>query len=126
MDISSGNLSGQSLILQPHRVEFLPNSSLFVVVDDADKSIVLLNEKGEILSRAGGEGRGPGEFQSIVQLHIGYDNRIYLLDMLLFRITVYEIANDQLRSTDTFSYKNPPCTLIERHLCDRIRQFRRI
>ncbi len=86
----------------------MPNSGLLVVVDDADKSIVLLNEQGEILSRAGGEGRGPGEFQSIVQLHVGYDYRIYLLDMLLFKITVYEIANDQLRSTDTFSYKNPP------------------
>ncbi|MCW9706171.1 6-bladed beta-propeller [Fodinibius salsisoli] len=108
ISVSSENIPISSSIQQPHRVKVLQNNGYLVVVDDANKSIMLLNKKGEVLSTVGREGRGPEEFLNITQLHVSDDGRIFLLDMLLFRITVYEFFNDELRYVDTFPYKNPP------------------
>lgn len=105
---TSGNLAIPSSVLQPRRMETLKNTGHIVVIDDADKSIALINEQGKLLSEAGGEGRGPGEFQNIAQLHIGNEGRIYLLDMLAFRITVYEVADGKLEYIEALPYKNPP------------------
>ncbi|WP_148898225.1 hypothetical protein [Fodinibius salinus] len=77
------------------------------MVDAADQTIVLITKEGKVLSVAGGEGKGPGEFQRIVQLHVGADGRIYCLDMLLFRITVFEVRDKQLQYVESISYENP-------------------
>lgn len=107
MQVSSGNLPLPSSILQVRRVRALENSDQFVVVDGADRSIALVDRKGELLSKTGGEGRGPEQFLNIAQLHVGQNGRIYLLDMLLFRITVYEVENNALQYVDAYTYKNP-------------------
>lgn len=107
-EVASGSLGIPSSVLQPRRMETLKSTGHLVVIDDADKSIALINKQGKLLSEAGGEGRGPGEFQNIAQLHIGNEGRIYLLDMLAFRITVYEVADGKLEYIEALSYKNPP------------------
>jgi len=96
---------GSSALIMPKRLGVTDNGRL--IVEDADKIIHLMSDEGEILHTAGGEGSGPGEFQSITQLHIGFNDRLYLRDGKLFRINVYEIVNDELKFIRTIGYKNP-------------------
>lgn len=107
-DVTVNNWNLPDSILQPHRMKVLQAGKLLLVVDNADKTLSLLDDQGNILSQKGGEGRGPAEFKSIVQLHIGNSGLVYLLDMILFRITVFEVDNNGLKYIDTISYENPP------------------
>lgn len=43
----------------------------FFVWDDASKAIHVFSEKGDLIRTFGREGEGPGEFSSIVGLHVG-------------------------------------------------------
>lgn len=67
-----------------------------VVVDHSNWSLHLLNMDGNPISTAGGIGRGPGEFAGINHLEIGPDQKLYVLDKKLKRITVYSILDDSL------------------------------
>lgn len=107
IEISSTELPSHPSIFQPHRIKILRNGEYFILADDSDKSLVLMNRQGEIVSKVGGEGRGPQEFESIIQIHVGCDEKIYILDMILFRITVFELVDDKLEYHDMFNFKNP-------------------
>lgn len=67
-----------------------------VVVDHSNWSLHLLDVDGEPISTAGGIGRGPGEFAGINYLGIGPDQKLYVLDKKLKRVTVYSILDDSL------------------------------
>lgn len=79
-----------------------------VILDYATMEIVLTDRNGDIMFKTGGEGQGPGEFEGMMQAHIGADGRLYVIDGLQFRISVYNIAQEMLNLIDAFSYKNPP------------------
>ncbi|NGP90098.1 6-bladed beta-propeller [Fodinibius halophilus] len=105
--VTTDTLFVDDSVLEPRRIRKLPQSNRFVLFDEATNMISLIDRQGNILSEAGGEGRGPGEFQQVVQLHIGSDGRIYCLDMLQFRITIFEVRDRQLEYIKSISYKNP-------------------
>lgn len=107
LNISERVIALPSEIFIPHMIEPLINRGHFLIIDQLDKKIVLINGDGDVLSSAGGEGRGPGEFEMFSQLHIGVDDRIYIHDPSQFRITVYDIIQDELIYIESISYKNP-------------------
>lgn len=83
------------------------SNSKFILIDHSTKQIILADSEENELYRTGGEGRGPGEFQSIIWAGLGNDNRLYVVDGLQFRISVYDINDSSLKFTNTLSYKNP-------------------
>ena len=86
----------------------LKNCNQLVVVDRANLNIILVDKDGDELNRAGGEGQGPGEFQSILSPFIDYNNRLYTIDGISKRITVYKINNEELNYVSSISYEEPP------------------
>lgn len=86
----------------------IENCEQLIIVDGANENLLLVGDKGEVLSRAGGVGRGPGEYQSILSPHIGYDKRLYIIDGILKRVTVYEIVNEKLNYVSSIKYEEPP------------------
>lgn len=102
-EVSITHLDSPSVI-RPLRFTAVPDSEYLISVDMADWTIVLLNRTGEELDRIGGSGRGPGEFGRMGRLHIGHDRRLYLLDSMLRRMTVFEIVQGELQYADTIPY----------------------
>lgn len=94
-------------IYQPNGPVTTKNCQRLIVSDYAEKKLFLLNPAGNVIHQTGGEGRGPEEYQSILNPHMGEDDRLYVLDTLLFRINIYEITDDQLEFIKSVSYKNP-------------------
>jgi hypothetical protein len=86
----------------------LKNCNQLVVVDRANLNLIVAGNNGDELYRTGGEGQGPGEFQSILSPFIDYDNRLYVIDGISKRITVYEIGNEELSLVSSITYKEPP------------------
>lgn len=98
----------KSSILKPNWLIPLDNCESVIIIDDSDKTIKLMGSDGHIFSEVGGEGRGPNEFKSIINPFISKNNRLYIIDGILFRITEYEIENQKLNfvKTSQFSYPN--------------------
>ena len=96
LEANSRVISGSTPILFPLWVLAVPETNLLIVADNTDKTIRLFDENGPEYSKAGGEGRGPGEFESINQLHLGYDKRLYVLDLKLKRLNIFDIDNEVL------------------------------
>lgn len=94
-------------IIQPNAVELINNGNNIIVSDFAKNQLFYLKSDGEILSVAGGSGRGPGEYELLTRMTLGNDHRIYVHDGILRRITVYEIADSEFRLLDTQSYETP-------------------
>jgi hypothetical protein len=92
---------------QPNGLVSTKNCQRLIVSDYAEKKLFLLNPAGKVIHQTGGEGRGPEEFQSILNPNIGSDDRLYVLDPLLFRINIYEITDGHLKFIESVSYKNP-------------------
>ncbi len=66
-----------------------------------------MNHEGQLISKVGGEGGGPGEFKGIIWAHTGSGQKLYIIDALQFRISKYSIENGHLIYEDSFSYRNP-------------------
>lgn len=95
------------------------NDERFVLAVHSDRYIRLLNSDGDILSRAGGRGRGPGEFEMISHLYVGNDRYLYAKDLSLKRVTVFEIENDELVKLNSHTYAEPDLyTLIDFYITD--------
>lgn len=94
-------------VFEPSIIELTIEGNNFVVSDFAQKKLFLLSYDGEILSNAGGIGRGPGEFELITEMHIGSDNHVYVHDGILKRITIYKVVDGEFILLDTKNYKNP-------------------
>lgn len=99
---------GTAQVYEPNFLVTTGECKEIIVKDRSDLTLQLMDEQGKVLSVAGGEGRGPGEFQSIISLHFGYDDRLYVIDSLSLRITIYEIENGELSQIESVSYENPP------------------
>ena len=92
---------------EPFKVTVTSDSTHLVVADRASYVIQLFNQTGtEELSKVGGEGRGPAEFNTISQIHIGHNEALYVLDILLKRITKFHIKNNELRYVTTFNLES--------------------
>ena len=87
----------------PVQILAAPDTDLLVVADYTGQSLRLLDKNGDELSSTGGLGRGPGEFQGINQLYISYNQLLYVVDIQLRRLTVFEIQVEQLAYQTTIS-----------------------
>lgn len=96
LQTNSKIVTGSSTIIFPLWVLAVPESNLLIFAENSDKTIRLFDEKGSEYSAVGGEGRGPGEFENINQLHFGYDKRLYVLDLKLMRLNIFSIDNGGL------------------------------
>ena len=102
---SSGYIASSET--EPFKITVTSDSEYLIVADRASYTIQLIKQAGtEELSKVGGEGRGPGEFNTISQIHIGHDSALYVLDTLLKRITKFNIENDGLHYVTTFNLES--------------------
>lgn len=96
----------QAVGVVPNQLIFDSDHGYLIVASRANNSIMLYDGAGgTLLSATGREGKGPGEFNAISQLHIGYDHALYVLDSTLKRITKYKIENQQLQYVTIFTPK---------------------
>lgn len=91
---------------EPTWITVTPNNEYLIVADRRSYAIQLFNKTGtKALSKVGGEGRGPGEFISISDLHAGKDTAVYVVDLKLSRITKFDIKNRSLSYVTTYKVK---------------------
>jgi len=107
VSVSQKSIPLSSSIVQPVFIVVVNNGNSIVVADNAKKTLFLINQEGEILSQAGMNGRGPGEYEMFSGMHLGYDDRIYVKDSSLRRITTYEVVNNEIRLFETNKYESP-------------------
>lgn len=107
VSVSQKTIPLSSSIIQPVFIDVVKNGSSIVIADNAKKTLFLINQEGEILSQAGRNGRGPGEYEMFSGMHLGYDDRIYVKDSSLRRITTYEVVNNEIRLFETNKYESP-------------------
>lgn len=92
-----------------HAPELIPNAVDFGALQDyslviIDRSLNTINHfdaEGNHLETRGGEGRGPGEYQTIIASDINPDGRVAIADLNSARITVLSLYDDE---EVTFSY----------------------
>lgn len=77
--------------MQPARIMPIPDSKLSIVLDNTGTDVVLIDPDGAELSRAGGRGRGPGEFEALGPTHQDRMGNIYVMDLMLRRFQVFEV-----------------------------------
>jgi hypothetical protein len=68
----------------------------YILVNGADWSVFLLASDGSLVDKAGGSGKGPGEFTAINHVELSDDNQLYILDMTQDRITHFNVRQDGL------------------------------
>lgn len=103
LQIDSGVTFDLSEFVIPYNVEVFPNEGYLVAADRTEKEIHLFDETGKHLGKAGGEGRGPGEFKGSARLHASWDNYLYTYDSVLRRITRFKVNRDGLSYVETYS-----------------------
>lgn len=79
------------IIPMPVYTQLLSDGSL-VIVDYGLKTINHFDSEGSLISTAGGEGRGPGEYQSISAVSIRDDGKVAVADISSAAITVSGIC----------------------------------
>lgn len=62
----------------------------YVIANPFMKNIIIINNKGDIVSIFGRDGEGPGEFRNIQSICADEKNNIFLFDNFLGRITKYD------------------------------------
>lgn len=75
-----------------HRVTdaaFLPNGGL-VVANAGESEVLVVDERGQLSSRLGGTGEGPGEFRALRWVASKSPDSIVAIDLGLRRITLFE------------------------------------
>jgi len=87
----------------PYYLEPFPEAGYVVATDRTEKEIHLFDENGTHVSKAGGEGRGPGEFMGAVNLHAGSDNFLYTYDIILRRINRFRVDSEGLSYVESYS-----------------------
>ena len=66
--------------------------------DKGERTILVFNNEGELIHNVGRDGRGPGEFQSIVALDIA-ENQLKVFDSSQSRISTFSTSNFELLQT---------------------------
>jgi len=71
----------------------LTDDNHMIVADNGTKTLLKYNLNGELVGRTGGGGRGPGEFELINDLKVDDDSLLYVLDLGLSRVSVFNLHN---------------------------------
>jgi len=72
--------------------------------DKAERTIWVFDNDGELVKKLGRDGRGPGEFQSIVALDV-FQDQLVAFDFNLSRISTFSTTNHELQEVLTIDYK---------------------
>lgn len=84
------NLNDSLLLKQPTGIAFSEVTREIWVVETAQHSISVLNEKGVLKRRIGSRGTTPGKFNFPTSLWIDHLGNAYIVDALNFRIQVFD------------------------------------
>lgn len=91
-----GTASNQIVVESKH--------NYIITSNRVDNTIHLYSNRGDsLLSKVGGKGRGPGEFLNISQIHVGYDQKLYVFDVSLMRISTFQIQDNSLVYKEIFT-----------------------
>lgn len=71
--------------------------SLFFIKEIYNQQIIMFNDKGDILKRIGGKGKGPGEFQFILSYNL-FQDKIIVNDLKLYRGSLISIYGDEIET----------------------------
>lgn len=91
--------------VRPLSIEMLPQNEV-AVLDDKLQEVLVFNGEGTFQRRFGGEGKGPGEFQSPQYLNKS-QNYLNVIDAELHRIIQFSYSGDFVQS---YSIKENPYT----------------
>jgi hypothetical protein len=83
------------------------DNSRFILIDNLKNYIIISDKNGIEIFKTGGKGKGPGEYESLMWGHIGSDKRLYIIDGLQFRISIYDIEENYINLISTINYNNP-------------------
>lgn len=111
-EIQSWQISNTELLPNPRNAGFLNDGSL-VVIDGALNTINHFDEFGEIINIYGGEGRGPGEYQTIVDAHISPNGKVAIADLSNTKISLLNLAEDSIVTTDFVSGWNTRVRIVD-------------
>jgi len=104
METESAGFVNQPVEAESYQLAVILGRGHLLAADRVNQSILLFDREGTtLLSSIGREGKGPAEFNVISQLHIGGDNALYVLDILLRRITEIKIENNKLHYVTTYN-----------------------
>ncbi len=92
-----------SKAIAPYDLVQTLDNKYWISSDRLENLIILFDQQGAYLAEAGGRGRGPGEFEGAEVLHVGWDNKLYVLDMRSQRITQYQVDKNGFTYTSSFS-----------------------
>lgn len=112
VEIGSWSISDVETLPNPRYSGFFDDGSL-IVTDASLLTINQFNRDGNLISRHGGQGRGPGEFQTMINVHISPDGLIAVADLSSARISLLNLNNDSIVSTDFVSGWNTRVNIVE-------------
>lgn len=99
--VNSWSIEAPDLIPNPRYAGALEDGGL-VIIDRSLNTINHFDAEGNHLSTRGGEGRGPGEYQTIIAVDFHPDGRIAIADLNSARITILSLYDNE---EITYSYK---------------------
>jgi hypothetical protein len=70
----------------------------FVVANAGSRELLIFDQAGQLVTRAGGEGQGPGEFREIMSLSVGPGDSIFAFDNRQQRLSVFDQRGQFARS----------------------------
>ncbi len=94
----------------PYYLEPVSGGRYIASTDRTENQVHLFDETGTHLAKAGGNGRGPGEFMGAIQLHAGPNQYLYALDLRLHRITRFRVHQGELMYDTSFYVNLEPGT----------------
>lgn len=71
--------------------------SMLMIVNQVERQLLIVNNKGEILNVIGRTGAGPGEFMDITCIAVSPRRSLYLYDHILERFTVFDLNGRLLK-----------------------------
>lgn len=77
-------------------------------LDSHYNEVRVFDANGNFISEAGGPGRGPGELSAPESLVLGRDDRLYVSDRRLLRISVFRFTDSALTYVDSFRLELVP------------------
>jgi hypothetical protein len=98
--VNSWSIEAPDLIPNPVYTGALEDGGL-VIIDSSLNTINHFDSDGNHLATRGGEGRGPGEYQTIIAADIHPDGRVAIADLNSARVTILSLNDDE---EITFSY----------------------
>lgn len=98
-ELSSWEINSPEIIPNPYSSGVLADGSL-IVIDQALNTINHFDANGHLIQSFGGEGRGPGEYTRITHAVVNPNGQVAIADLSNARITIQDVNNNTLESTD--------------------------